>query len=677
MLSVVMFASSATAAERTWSGATNGLWSVAGNWGGAVPGGADNVIFYAPAAGNLATTVDAGLALSGTLFFNANAASNVTIDLEAALRLGGINIDAGSSGTHSMTSGAGSLTIGANSLASNATADYSFVNNSGKAFAINTNITAATQANTGTNVTRNYNFGGAGDMVVSGNITLAATSATNEVLNVVKSGFGSLSILALGAPQGYNGKTQINGGVLEIAKIANGGGASSIGISSNAASNLVLNSGTLRFTGTSNANGTSDRLFTVGSTASIEASGSGALTLNGSGTLAFTTANVAASLALAGSGTGSFGSAFVLANNGSGGLSLVKDGTGTWTIGNGNNSYSGGTTLNNGVLILGALGTSILGSGTLVINGGTLAPNGTGSRNPNVPILFGGNASLGQVGTTGALQLGGAINLGGSIRTLTVNGPVVCGGTVSNGGLVKLGSGTLTLSSANSYTGATVVSAGTLLINGSLASASAVTVNSGGKLSAALGTTLSNEVTVNQGGRLGGNGTYSDPTGITIGSGAVVAPGNSPGHTTFATDLSLQSAGIYEWELGAYDAASWGVASDLLTVTGAGNELLFDSGSLLTLNFVDGVADPNSAGAGGFWLSDHTWKVAEALAGGVVTDNGLGIQGTSSFTNGSFSLGDRGGELFLDYAAVPEPGTCLLVGGGLGVLLLRRKSGGR
>ena len=62
-------------------------------------------------------------------------------------------------------------------------------------------------------------------------------------------------------------------------------------------------------------------------------------------------------------------------------------------------------------------------------------------------------------------------------NALTISAPI--SGAYS---LNKVGSGTLTLSAANSYTGATAINAGILTLNGSLAAGSAVTVNSSGTL---------------------------------------------------------------------------------------------------------------------------------------------------------------------------------------------------
>ncbi len=82
--------------------------------------------------------------------------------------------------------------------------------------------------------------------------------------------------------------SQFNGTTLTVTSLANGGAASSIGSSSNAASNLHIQGGTLRYEG---AAASTDRLFTIGTRgATLDASGSGALVFNNSGALTIDTA---------------------------------------------------------------------------------------------------------------------------------------------------------------------------------------------------------------------------------------------------------------------------------------------------------------------------------------------------------------------------------------------------
>jgi autotransporter-associated beta strand protein len=101
--------------------------------------------------------------------------------------------------------------------------------------------------------------------------------------------------------------------------------------------------------------------------------------------------------------------------------------------------------------------------------------------------------------------------------------------------LEKIGAGALILAAANTYTGPTTVSAGTLVVNGSIAS-SAVTVNSGATLS--------------------GTGTVG---GLTINSGATFAPGNSPGTMTVQGNLAFQSGALYVVQINSSTASSTNV----------------------------------------------------------------------------------------------------------------------
>ena len=81
-------------------------------------------------------------------------------------------------------------------------------------------------------------------------------------------------------------------------------------------------------------------------------------------------------------------------------------------------------------------------------------------------VLLAGNVVLGDTANNGGLTFSGSVDLGGTTRTLTVNSPVILANSVFDGALTKAGSGQLTLSSVNTYTGPTTVNAGTLQVAG-------------------------------------------------------------------------------------------------------------------------------------------------------------------------------------------------------------------
>jgi autotransporter-associated beta strand protein len=143
-----------------------------------------------------------------------------------------------------------------------------------------------------------------------------------------------------------------------------------------------------------------------------------------------------------------------------GSASLIKSGPGTLTI-NTANGYSGGTTLNAGLLNLG--NAYALGTGALSVNGGSLDNTSGGTmtlasnnaQNWNAGFTFLGTAPL-NLGT-GAVTLGGATTVNVSGGTLTV------GGAISGlYGLGLSGPGMLVLGSNNAYTGDMTISSGVL-----------------------------------------------------------------------------------------------------------------------------------------------------------------------------------------------------------------------
>ena len=218
------------------------------------------------------------------------------------------------------------------------------------------------------------------------------------------------------------------------------------------------------------------------------------------------------------------------------GGSLVKQGSGTLTL-SAANTYSGGTTINAGLINFIAL-EQLRHRHDHPERRRPAVGGRQHDRHLLVPRLVLGAA--GATFDTDGNNVTFATGLGGA------------------GGITKQGLGTLTLAGTNTFSGGTVLNAGGLVVSGSLASG--VTVNAGNLLvsgtvgsSVAMngGSTVVNgrvtgAVTVN-GGTLGGNGTIG---GLTM-NGGTVGPGNSIG-TLNVTGNVVQNAGsIYQVEANA------------------------------------------------------------------------------------------------------------------------------
>ncbi|EJI6959202.1 fibronectin-binding autotransporter adhesin ShdA [Salmonella enterica] len=313
-----------------------------------------------------------------------------------------------------------------------------------------------------------------GTFTVDAGSTFTVTSELDETTatsnwngsKLTKQGDGTLILSNTGNDYG---DTEIDGGIL-AAKDAAALGTGDVTIAESAT--LELSQGTLdnNVTGEGQiVKSGSDELIVTGAN-----DYSGGTTISG-GTL---TADHADSL-----GTGTIANNGVLQvgegelkNTLSGTGSLVKIGTGELTL-NGDNDYSGGTTIDDGVLIAdnadslgtgavanngvlqvgeGELKNTLSGTGSLVkIGTGELALNGdndySGGTTIDDGVLIADNADL--LGT-GAVANSGVLKVGEGELENTLSG---------SGSLVKTGTGELTLNGDNSYSGGTTITGGTLI----------------------------------------------------------------------------------------------------------------------------------------------------------------------------------------------------------------------
>ncbi len=201
-------------------------------------------------------------------------------------------------------------------------------------------------------------------------------------------------------------------------------------------------------------------------------------------------------------------------NNGGAGIKIASGSNNIVNIG-GNVDLIGGST----------------GIASFDLNGTTQTINGL-----TTPTGFPANALVKSSAGNGLLNVGN--NNASSIFT----------GNMQNGGgtlaLTKIGSGTVALDGANSFTGATTISNGTLAISSSLASAQ-ILVASGALFDVSAAGTF----TLGTGQTLGGNGAVNGS--ISTASGAIISPGFGPGTLTLSNDLTLGAGAVCLMELSA------------------------------------------------------------------------------------------------------------------------------
>jgi len=390
--------------------------------------------------------------------------------------------------------------------------------------------------------------------------------------------------------------------------------------------------------------------FVNGDTVTFDSSAGGTVTL--SGTLQPGAFSVSAT---AGTYTFSGGAGNLIA----GSTSLAKSGAGV-AVFTSANSWSGGTNLTGGTLRAGTDGA--LGTGTLSLSGGTIASADSSARAFTNAVAVGGDVTVGDGTGTGAVTFSGATNLGAATRAITTVADTTLSGVISNGGLTKLGGGTLVLTAANTYAGATTVSAGKLVVNGSLANST---------------------VTVGSGGALGGSGTIGSL--VTVQAGGTLTPGNNPGLLSVGSlDLQPNSTTIMQIIGAGSGAGTAGSDYDKVLITTASG---LGYGGTLDLDFANSVAfaDGTTFDLFGFTGSTvgHFGSVGSTGSGsyGGLTFSGVGGVWTALFGSQLLTFSELTGQLrFTNSAPVPEidPNSLgsafALLAGSLGLLERRVRS---
>jgi autotransporter-associated beta strand protein len=232
------------------------------------------------------------------------------------------------------------------------------------------------------------------------------------------------------------------------------------------------------------------------------------------------------------------------------GAGIIKAGTGALTLSGANTFTTGGVTLNNGKININA--AAALGTGTFVINNTGTAVT---IDNTSGASLTATNAMTWSTGFTDAasapLILSGAVAAGSTQKTITVNGPglgintnalqVTGAIAMTAGGLIKTGSGSLSLGNANAgfIGGGVALQAGTLnfgVINGMGAAANTLTISANTAIDGGVVNTNAYQMVWN------GNFAFIGSGNLTMAGGAITAAPGTTTITVMANTLTLGGA---------------------------------------------------------------------------------------------------------------------------------------
>jgi fibronectin-binding autotransporter adhesin len=367
---------------------------------------------------------------------------------------------------------------------------------------------------------------------------------------------------------------------------------------------LNINSGGIVQNTVSNTIGIDGSVVNVNSGGTLRGNGANssvALGQSGTGS-ALSTLNInGGAVSVTGTGTITVGN-----NTGTTGILNLNGGTLTTTttsanglsLGSGNANTSGTVNLNGGVATVRLVRKGATGIGAVFnFNGGTLRPNID-------------NATF-MEGLTNAFVKSGGAFIDTQSFNITVNQSLLTDAVSLGGGFTKSGNGTLTLGGSNTYTGATAINAGTLVVNGSLSSSSMVSIAGGATLSGV--------------GSVGG--------GVTTVSGSIISPAT-------ATTAGVLSVGSLTLNPGASVNYEFGASSDLVNVTSAAGLTL--NGGAVNL-FASGGASPLMTN-GTYTLFDYSGSFNGSLTNLTVGNSQVGkfyaLVNDATNTTISISIGD-------------------------------------
>lgn len=502
---------------------------------------------------------------------------------------------------------------------------------------------------------------------------------SNGGMYIEKNGAGTLSLG--GTADNPGGKVRVNSGTLNLNK-------ASSGTVHAVATDLTINGGTVVHTGAGDDQIWNGTVVTMnGGTMDLNGKSDTISGLQGlGGTI---TNNAAATISTLGIGDTSNVSSSVFygsINDGAGVVKVTKNtAVAHGLVLAGDNTYSGGTTLDAGVLQLGNGGTAgnagtgpittaantrvivdrsnavtlpndISGGASLTNQGGgTLTLTGTNTHTGLNVINNGATTVIGSGGTSGSIGTGNISNFG-ELRfnrsdTMTLSQSIA--DLQADTGLVRqAGTGKTILTGNSMYYGSTLVDAGTLQIDGNV---------------------WSGPVTVAAAGNLGGTGVITTSS-VTI-SGDL-SPGASPGVLDISGPITFAGSAAYNVEFGGNNPGDGAGFYDQTHMTSAAGSVDLGSTTALSLSLFGGFTPSygdiyyimSRADAAAF-----TTQFAGLPEGATINLAGLdltltyqanwtGTQAGSTFTGGN------------DIALfVPEPGSAALAAAASLLLFNRRR----